>query len=209
MIHSKSYKIIEMLLLFILIPVSYFFTYSPIVKISIGVVGFMYALFVLAKIEKQKFSISKQLSWQNFWKTTALKLLVIAIITIFFVWFTGKENLFLVVINKPKMWLVILFFYSLFSVYPQELIYRTFFFERYKNLFTNHIFLMVVNAFLFCLGHLFFKNTLVLVITFIGGIIFAITYQKTNSTLLVSIEHAIYGCWLFTVGMGGMLGFPS
>jgi len=27
--------------------------------------------------------------------------------------------------------------------------------------------------------------------------------------LLVSIEHAIYGCWLFTVGMGSMLGFPS
>jgi membrane protease YdiL (CAAX protease family) len=49
----------------------------------------------------------------------------------------------------------------------------------------------------------------VLAFTFIGGILFAYTYQKTKSTLLVSIEHAIYGCWLFTVGMGTMLGFPS
>jgi membrane protease YdiL (CAAX protease family) len=59
------------------------------------------------------------------------------------------------------------------------------------------------------LAHLFFKNTLVIVLTFLGGILFAITYHKTNSTLLVSIEHAIYGCWLFTVGMGSMLGFPT
>ena len=48
-----------------------------------------------------------------------------------------------------------------------------------------------------------------MVLTFLGGLIFAITYYKTKSTLLVSIEHAIYGCWLFTVGMGDMLGFPS
>jgi hypothetical protein len=26
---------------------------------------------------------------------------------------------------------------------------------------------------------------------------------------LVSIEHAIYGNWLFTVGMGEMLAFPD
>jgi hypothetical protein len=26
---------------------------------------------------------------------------------------------------------------------------------------------------------------------------------------LVSIEHAIYGNWLFTVGMGQMLAFPG
>jgi len=48
-----------------------------------------------------------------------------------------------------------------------------------------------------------------MILTFVGGILFALTFQKTKSTLLVSIEHAIYGCWLFTVGMGEMLGFPS
>jgi membrane protease YdiL (CAAX protease family) len=61
----------------------------------------------------------------------------------------------------------------------------------------------------FSLGHIFFKNALVMVLTFLGGILFALTFNKTKSTLLVSIEHAIYGSWLFTVGMGSMLGFPS
>jgi membrane protease YdiL (CAAX protease family) len=66
-----------------------------------------------------------------------------------------------------------------------------------------------MNAIFFSLGHLFFKNTLVIVLTFLGGLLFAFTFNKTKSTLLVSIEHAIYGCWLFSVGMGSMLGFPS
>jgi membrane protease YdiL (CAAX protease family) len=56
---------------------------------------------------------------------------------------------------------------------------------------------------------MFLKNSLVMLLTFLGGILFAITFHKTRSTLLVSIEHAIYGIWLFTVGMGEMLAFPS
>jgi membrane protease YdiL (CAAX protease family) len=62
---------------------------------------------------------------------------------------------------------------------------------------------------LFSWAHIFFKNSLVMILTFLGGILFAITFKKTQSTLLVSIEHAVYGCWLFTVGMGSMLGFPT
>jgi len=94
-------------------------------------------------------------------------------------------------------------------VYPQELLYRTFFFQRYENLFKNEKIFIFINALLFSLAHLFFKNTLVLLLTFIGGVLFAITFKNSKSTVLVSIEHSIYGCWLFTVGMGNMLGFPS
>ena len=111
-------------------------------------------------------------------------------------------------LNKPIKWLVLLFVYSFFSVYPQELVYRTFFFKRYDGLFKNEALFIFVNAILFSLAHLFFGSTLVLILTFLGGFLFAYTYKKTQSTLLVSIEHALYGCWLFTVGMGEMLGFP-
>ena len=206
---SIRYKFIELILIFIAIPVSYNFNYSPILKLIIGVFGFIYVTYVLLKIEKNKFSINKNLKWKTFWKSTLIKFLIIAIITSVFVWFTDSKSLFIVVINKPKLWIIILLFYALFSVYPQELIYRTFFFQRYKNLFKNEFIFILINAALFSLAHIFFKSSLVLAFTFIGGILFAYTYQKTKSTLLVSIEHAIYGCWLFTVGMGAMLGFPS
>ena len=206
---SIRYKFLELFIIFILIPISFAFNYVPILKLTIGVLGFTYIIYVLFKVEKMKLQIEKNINWVAFWKLIIIKLLIIAVITSLFVWFTDANSLFIVVFNKPKLWILILILYSLFSVYPQELLYRTFFFKRYKNLFKNENIFIVINALLFSLAHLFFKNMLVLMLTFIGGILFAITFKKTKSTLLVSIEHSIYGCWLFTVGMGSMLGFPT
>ena len=206
---TKKYKLVELISLFLVIPVSFAFNFSPILKLTIGVFAFTYILYVLFKIEKIKLQIEKNINWKVFWKSTILKFIMIAFLTAIFVWFTNKEILFAVVLNKPLMWILILIFYSLFSVYPQELIYRTFFFKRYKNIFKNETLFIIINALIFSIAHLLFKNTLVLILTFFGGILFAFTYKKTKSTVLVSIEHAIYGCWLFTVGMGDMLGFPS
>ena len=206
---SIRYKFLELFIIFILIPISFAFNYVPILKLTIGVLGFTYIIYVLFKVEKMKLQIEKNINWVAFWKLIIIKLLIIAVITSLFVWFTDANSLFIVVLNKPKLWILILILYSLFSVYPQELLYRTFFFKRYKNLFKNENIFIVINALLFSLAHLFFKNMLVLMLTFIGGILFAITFKKTKSTLLVSIEHSIYGCWLFTVGMGSMLGFPT
>ena len=206
---SNRYKFLELLLIFILIPISFAFNYSSILKLIIGVLGFSYITYLLFKVEKIKLKIKKNINWKSFWISTVIKFLIIAIITMFFVWFTDKGNLFTVALNKPKLWVLILLFYSIFSVYPQELIYRTFFFKRYQSIFKNEKVFIIINAILFSMAHLLFKNTLVLILTFIGGILFAITFKNTKSTLLVSIEHSIYGCWLFTVGMGSMLGFPS
>ncbi|MDO7172589.1 CPBP family intramembrane glutamic endopeptidase [Mariniflexile sp. AS56] len=206
---SKTYKSIELFIIFILLPVSFVFSYAPIIKGSLGLIGFLYVIYILLKVENQKFKIAPNLNWTRFWKLTLVKLVFIALLTSLFVWFTDREDLFEVVINKPKMWILFLLIYSFFSVYPQELLYRTFFFKRYSYLFKSEWLFLFVNAILFSLAHLFFKNGLVLVITFLGGFMFALTFNKTKSTLLVSIEHAIYGSWLFTVGMGAMLGFPT
>ena len=206
--NSIIYKGLEFFIIFILIPTSFALSFSPWVKLSVGLFGFIYVIYVLLKVEHQKFKISKNLDWNLFWKSTFLKLVLIAIITTLFVWITDSASLYSVMLNKPIKWLVLLFVYSFFSVYPQELVYRTFFFKRYDGLFKNEALFIFVNAILFSLAHLFFGSTLVLILTFLGGFLFAYTYKKTQSTLLVSIEHALYGCWLFTVGMGEMLGFP-
>lgn len=206
---ANIYRYIEFLILFIILPVSFVFNYSFIIKLTLGLLGFVYVVYFLLKVEKNKFKISENLNWMSFWKMTLLKMLLIALLTILFVWFTSKESLFSVVLQKPLLWLAILFAYSIFSVYPQELVYRTFYFQRYKNLFYNTNGLMLINAIVFAMAHLFFKNGLVIILTFLGGLLFAFTYNKSRSTILVTIEHAIYGCWLFTVGMGEMLGFPT
>jgi len=206
---SINYKLIEFFILFIVLPIVFVLQFPIWIKMLIGGVGFLYIIYVLLKIEKNRFKVAPNINWQLFWKRSGITLIFIAIITIIFVWLTDNEALFNVILNKPKLWILILFVYSFFSVYPQELIYRTFFFQRYHVFFKSSNLLIFINAIVFSFGHIFFRNSLVLVLTFFGGLLFAISFNKTRSTLLVSLEHAIYGCWLFTVGMGNMLGFPS
>ena len=206
---TVKYRLTELFIIFVLVPTNFALDYPIIIKLIIGVLGFAYILYVLLRVERIKFEVTKGLNWKRFWKVTFIKLIVIAIITTLYMWLVDASNLYVVIRNKPMLWGFILFVYSLFSVYPQELIYRTFFFERYQTLFQSKTLFIIINAALFSLAHIFFKNTLVMFLTFIGGILFALTFRKTKSTVLVSIEHAIYGCWLFTVGMGNMLGFPS
>jgi hypothetical protein len=59
---STHYKFIELVLIFIVIPISYTFNYSPILKLIIGVLGFVYVTSILLKVEKNKFSINKNLN---------------------------------------------------------------------------------------------------------------------------------------------------
>lgn len=206
---SNGYKLTEFFILFIVIPVSFALHYPVIIKMIIGLIGFLYVLFVLLRVEKNRLQIAPNLNWKLFFRRVVFQLVGIAVLTSLYMWFVDKPNLFIVVQKKPLFWLAILFIYSVFSVYPQELIYRTFFFQRYRNLFKSEALFIILNAALFSLAHIFFKNGLVMILTFLGGLLFAFTFKKTKSTLMVTVEHAIYGCWLFTVGMGDMLGFPS
>ena len=209
MMQSLHYKLFELFILFLIVPISFVIDYPIWIKALIGVSGFVYIIFVLLKIEKYQCKLTWYLPWQDFWKQIFIPFMVTVAVTICYVWLTDKQQLFSVLLNNPKLWLFILFFYSLLSVYPQELLYRTFFFKRYQQLFKREWVFIVFNAALFSLAHIFFENILVIILTFIGGLLFALTYKKTRSTLLVSVEHSLYGCWLFTVGMGNMLGFPS
>ena len=206
---SKTYRIAELLLLFVLIPLSFFWSYPIWIKVGLGVVGFVYILVVIKKAALFKFIKPPKTSWRPFFSEIGVKLLVIAIITSCYVYLVAPDQWFAMLLQKPLVWLIILFVYSFFSVWPQEVLYRTFFFYRYESLFGTKWGMILANAILFSLAHIFLKSVLVLVLTFIGGLLFAYTYYTKRSTLLVSIEHAIYGNWLFTVGMGEMLAFPT
>ncbi len=206
---SATYKLTEFFLIFILLPVSFALDYPFEIKAFLAVSGFGYVIYILLKIEKNKFRMAPNVRWRSFWNNVCIKLIIIAFLTITYMWVTAKSDLFHVIYQKPKLWVIVLFAYAMFSVYPQELIYRTLYFQRYRSLFKSKSIFVFINAIVFSLGHIFYRNPLVLLMTFLGGILFALTYDKTKSTLLVSIEHAIYGCWLFTVGMGSMLGFPD
>jgi len=109
--------------------------------------------------------------------------------------------LFFYVRKIPLLWFFLMILYSLLAVYPQELIYRTFFFHRYKRFFQNHVIMIVASAVVFSYMHIVFHNVVAMVLTLVGGVFFATTYFKTRSTFAVSFEHALYGSFVFSVGL--------
>jgi hypothetical protein len=102
----------------------------------------------------------------------------------------------------PVFWAVVMVAYPVVSVYPQGLLYRAFFFERYAGLFPNKWAMILASASAFSFLHIIFRNWLTVDLTFAGGLLFAARYAETDSLAASSFEHALYGCWLFTVGLG-------
>jgi membrane protease YdiL (CAAX protease family) len=92
--------------------------------------------------------------------------------------------------------------YPILSVYPQGIIYRAFFFERYRTLFPNPAVLIMMSAIAFSFAHIIFPNPIAVSFTLVGGLLFAWRYASTGSLFASSFEHALYGCWIFTIGLG-------
>jgi membrane protease YdiL (CAAX protease family) len=98
--------------------------------------------------------------------------------------------------------MVVMLLYPLLSALPQELIYRAFFFQRYDRLFPSEQWLGITSAIAFSALHIIYDNWWAVGLSLIGGFIFVETYRKSKSLYWVSLEHAIYGCLVFTIGMG-------
>ena len=58
------------------------------------------------------------------------------------------------------------------------------------------------SAIAFGYAHIILENIFAMILSTIGGLFFARTYARHHSLAMVSIEHAAYGCLLFTIGLG-------
>jgi len=199
---------VELLLLFILYPISLAFEYNIIIKLLFASIGGIYILMYLIKNHLIHF-VKVKIDWKVFFKVVAPRFLVIVIFSTAYIYCFKRSNFFDMPLNSPVLWLFILIIYSFFSVTLQEYMYRVYYFHRFEKIFKRKASFIIINALVFSLAHSFLKNWLILIFTFIGGILFALTYFKTRSILLVCIEHALYGFWLFTVGIGKELAFPE
>ena len=105
--------------------------------------------------------------------------------------------------------LVILVLYPLFSVYPQEIILRTFFFHRYGPIFKNPWATMVASALTFAWVHVIFVadkgdplQWIPVYVCVPGGLLFGYTYMRTKSTIASGFEHAVVGDLMWLSGLG-------
>ena len=104
--------------------------------------------------------------------------------------------------ERPGIWILVMVLYPVLSVWPQEMIYRAFVCNRYRPLFGVGGGYILASALAFGYMHIVFINSVAVVMSVLGGLLFAWNYARHRSLGLVSIEHALYGCLIFTVGLG-------
>lgn len=155
MILKKSYIWFELVVLFFVLPLLLAAPIHPLAKGIPLVLGLVYCVLVVKKLNLVTLKSFYEIRFTAHWKKIVITFFLIIITSTALVHFLEPNNLFLVVIKKPVLWISIVFFYSIFSVYPQELLYRTYFFNRYQTLFKKPIYLLLVNFIAFPLAHFF------------------------------------------------------
>ncbi len=117
----------------------------------------------------------------------------------------NQENWFSLPRISFNDWLMLLLLYPILSVMPQELIFRTYFFHRYKRIMPSKTVRIIVSASVFALAHIVYANVLAVLLAFLGGLLFSYTYAQSRSTFVCVIEHSLWGLWMFTLGLGDVL----
>ncbi len=136
------------------------------------------------------------------WRMTVLFVLVTGIIAVGLVQWLVPGRFLSLPRYATELWLKIMVLYPFLSALPQELVYRVLFFERYGHLFPSTRVAIAVNAACFGLAHLFFMNWPALILTTIGGLIFAWAYAEKRSFGFACLLHALGGQIIFTSGLG-------
>lgn len=140
-------------------------------------------------------------TWENM-KPILIRWVLACIGMTIFIYFYDPDRMFRLLLERPGFIPFLLVLYPLLSAFPQEFIFCSFFFERYKRFFSTQTAIIIASALVFAYAHVLFINWVAPLLSIIAGLIFAHTYAKTRSLALVTIEHGLYGNYLFVVGLG-------
>ena len=204
MVNTLKKKLaIEFLIIFFLIPlvvilINFFISNQKVFVFLPLFLVFFLSLYLLKKTPSFSFnSLKKKIDWKFFFLIS----LVFVISGFFYTMILDRNLLF----NLPKnyffLWVAVMIFYPIFSVIPQEIIFRVLFFERYSCLFKNQFLYLILNSIIFAYIHLVFQNFHAFFITLITSPVFAHAYvNKSFKTCFLT--HTIGGQLVFTYGLG-------
>jgi CAAX protease family protein len=194
---------LEFSVVFVGFPLLIFYRVLPNLPIPYLLAGALAALLLLC--HDPTFDSSQLISWGG----VRPRLLPLLLRDVVFLALLGlavrifaPQLLFSLVKRAPLLWAAILLLYPLLSVYPQELLYRAFFFHRYQPLFGSGWTMLLASAFAFGFVHIILGNWLAVGLCVIGGLLFSLTYQHSGSLLLTCLDHALFGNFIFTIGLG-------
>ena len=201
MMPMKLVRWIEMIGIFLGVPLLLSGDFVPRPKIIAVLAVCIVCLVLLLRdktFDRSRFGLN---GFRN-WRTLSLRFVIIASCLALYVVLAEPENALAILRHNPALWALIMIAYPVLSVVPQEIIYRAFFFHRYSSLFAHKRVSVVTNAALFAFAHILFRNWVAVIGAFVAGLLWATTYLGSRSLLVVSIEHALYGNFAFTLGIG-------
>lgn len=202
---GKTYLAVEFTVLYVIFPTSlYFFrqTFGNRIIPSLVVLGIGCLTLLLLDRRFERKRLWNANDFRTHLKRTLKVFLPAALVVSLIYVVTEPERVLAFPTENTRTWLMVMVLYPVFSVYPQELIFRTFLFHRYRVLFPNPTMMIMVSGLTLGLAHLFFANWIAPVMTTVGGILFARTYARSESTLQASVEHGLWGDFIFTLGLG-------
>ncbi len=200
---SKWQLVVEFVLLFLLLPLGFRFKPFPFPLIPAMWLLTAYCLICLLRDP----SFDRKFLWgavalRRDWRQMVPLFVALALLIAGSIFSVRPDLLFRFVRRDPLAWLLIMVLYPVLSVYPQGIVFRSFFFHRYRTLFPRPWAMIAASALAFSFAHIIFRNFIALGFTLVGGVIFAWRYRQSQSLFVSAFEHALYGCWMFTVGLG-------
>lgn len=137
------------------------------------------------------------------WRLIIAYAVVSTAVCVFFVLLLLPGRLLSMPLHHTSLWLLIMVAYPVLSAFPQELIFRSLFFERYGPLFPSMVAAVAANGAAFGLGHLFFLNPVTIGMTALGGGLIGWAYlTRGRSLMLAWVLHSLAGQIIFTSGIG-------
>lgn len=201
---NRLFLALECAILFFLIPVLLYMHPTRLnVHISLWLVA-AYAAIILHK--------TPGFSWRREWngmpwnprdlKLVTARFIISTIGILFLTHIIQPERLFSFPLHRPGFWLVVMILYPILSALPQEFVFRSFFFRRYAALFPEKWMKLAVSALIFGFIHIVFHNPISPLLSVLCGFFLASSYLEHNSLKRVTLEHALYGDMVFTIGLG-------
>jgi membrane protease YdiL (CAAX protease family) len=199
----KVLQILELTVLFFGIPLLIYldkdFIHPSI--IILPVLGFIFIVLKRTTDFRWRELISWGISRAVLAKNGIIVLLCLLLMMAYMLLF-DRDHLFDLPRTHPLIYLAMCLFYPVFSAFGQEVIYRTFLFRRYENLFSAPWMTILASGISFSFLHIVYYDPVSMILSFIGGIYFARVYQQTRSVLFCTILHGAMGILIFGVGLG-------
>ena len=196
---GRTLRWAEMLTLFVGVPLLLAFVLPPTAMWSVLAVATAAGIVLL--------HVTPGFAWRDLmrggvlWRETALFALATVVVAGTLTLWLMPDRLLGLPREQKQLWLMILLFYPIVSALPQEVVFRPLFFRRYGDLVPAAAAIWI-NAALFALAHLMYRDWIVLGMTFSGGLAFAWAYHRRGSFWTAVAMHAVAGGIVFTIGLG-------